>query len=268
MSPEQCADEPLDRRSDVFNLGILLYELTTSRRAFFGDNPVAVINKIANGRFTKPSRVVPDYPPELEEIVLRAMAPDVDERYESAEAMQLELEAFVRAHQLDASSPALAGLMRSVFGDEPYPSVPTMPGVALVDTEVAVESFAETTPRHRSGTRAWMLALGGVAVLGIGSAAVWSWSGPSDERNEPQEVVEVEAPAPVEAESVRVAPPESAQPIATETKTPEPEIVPEVAAVPVDDKPTRATSKRKRAKRTTKPRKTDERRRGPAGMYP
>ena len=269
MSPEQCADEPLDRRSDVFNLGILLYELTTTRRAFFGDNPVAVINKIANGRFTKPSRHVPGYPPELEEIVLRAMAPDPEARYDSAAAMQLELEAFVRAHKLDVSSAALAGLMRSVFGDDPYPSIPTMgaPGVALVDTEVEVESLAETRER-RHGSRAWMFAIGGVAALGIASAAVWSWMGaPADVAA--NEVVEIESPAPVEAERVRAVPEPEQEPEPAAAPPVEPTAVePEIEEVPPsEDK--RATSKRKRSRRSAaKPRKADERRRGPAGMYP
>jgi hypothetical protein len=272
MSPEQCADEPLDRRSDVFNLGILLYELTTTRRAFFGDNPVAVINKIANGRFTKPSRVVQGYPPELEAIVLRAMAPDAEERFDSAEAMQLELEAFVRAHKLDVSSTALAGLMRAVFGDEPYPSVPTMPGVALVDTEVEVESFAETKERRR-GSRAWMFAIGGVAALGIGSAAAaWLWGAPPAETmaTEP-EVVEIEARAPVEAERVRAAPKLDPEPAPSPEPTPLVEasaVEPEMeAAPPSEDK--RATSKSKRPRRgVAKAKKSEAPRRGPAGMYP
>ncbi len=73
MSPEQCRGERVDRRSDVFGLGILLYELTVGRRAFYGDNDYAVIGKVADGDYVRPSHAVPGFPPALEAVIARAL---------------------------------------------------------------------------------------------------------------------------------------------------------------------------------------------------
>ncbi len=276
MSPEQCADEPLDRRSDVFNLGILLYELTTARRAFYGDNPVAVINKIANARFTRPSRVVPGYPRELEAIVLRAMAADAAERHPTAEALQLELEAFARANRLDVSSAALAALMRKACGDEPYPSVPTSigAGVALVDTQVDVTEIADP-PRQPRRSKGWMVAGVGALAIGIGATAVWSYGAAAERETVSREPPTVEAvAAPVEVERAREEAPVDPPAMPPE---PEPSPTPSEAATPVEAQPvaepirdtTTRSAKRKRTRRSTKSNKnSEERRQGPAGMYP
>jgi serine/threonine-protein kinase len=281
MSPEQCADEPLDRRSDVFNLGIMLYELTTDRRAFFGDNPVAVINKIANGRFTPPTRVVAGYPPELEAIVLRAMASEADDRYPTAEALQLDLEAFVRAHKLDVSSAALAALMRAAFGDEPYPSVPTtVGGVALVDTEADLESLSTTTSRRKRSSRAWVAAVGGIVLFGLGGTVAWSFGGFGD-RSVAGTDVEPRGAAPPEVSSqaepaavpvVRDSPPENpppnadAEPVAGAAEPIEPAAG---EAEPAQDEPARSPSKRKRPRRASKVKKSaEDGRAAPPGMYP
>src|SRR5262245_22667379 len=70
MSPEQCRCEPLDRRSDVFSVGILVFELTTGKRCFAGDNEYQVAKRIMEGEPAWPS----DYSPALRAIVARALA--------------------------------------------------------------------------------------------------------------------------------------------------------------------------------------------------
>src|SRR5689334_7796636 len=94
MSPEQCQSRPIDCRSDVFSIGILLYELTTLSKLFRASSDFALLQQIAEGRILPPSLRVPDYPPELENIVMKALARDPDERYQSAQALQLDLEEF------------------------------------------------------------------------------------------------------------------------------------------------------------------------------
>jgi hypothetical protein len=78
MSPEQCQGKTLDRRSDVFALGAVLYEMTTSTRLFAGASDLALINQIALGQIEPPSARSLAYPPELEAIVMRALAADRD----------------------------------------------------------------------------------------------------------------------------------------------------------------------------------------------
>ena len=84
MSPEQCRGEPLDRRSDIFSLGTVLYELTTLRRLFKRPNELQVMRAITEDPIPRPTHELPDYPPALEAICVRALARDREQRYASA----------------------------------------------------------------------------------------------------------------------------------------------------------------------------------------
>jgi eukaryotic-like serine/threonine-protein kinase len=85
MSPEQCrADIALDRRSDIYSIGTMLYELSTGRTPFHGETEYAVLNQIVNSDVPAPTTFLPDYPPALERIVLRALARDPMRRYTTA----------------------------------------------------------------------------------------------------------------------------------------------------------------------------------------
>ncbi len=118
MSPEQCRGESVDRRSDIFSIGTLLWELTTGTRLFTGDNEFATINRVAAGTVPLPTSVRPDYPPELEAIVMRALTADRDQRYASALDLQIDLEDFAREARLPVSSARMAKFMRGLFGEE------------------------------------------------------------------------------------------------------------------------------------------------------
>ncbi len=118
MSPEQCRGERLDRRSDIFSLGIMLWELTTRRRLFAGENDVAIAGRICNEEVPRPGSIVPDYPPELEAIVLKALARDREARYATAQELQLDLEEYARDKRMLLSSAKLAGFMGDLFADQ------------------------------------------------------------------------------------------------------------------------------------------------------
>ncbi len=122
MAPEQCEGHAIDRRTDVFALGILLYEMTTGRPLFTGTNDYYVMSRIVRGVFARPREVDPTYPPELEQIVLRALALDPKDRYVSAQALQVDLEQFARAAGLSVSSRTLAETMHEMFGDATPPN--------------------------------------------------------------------------------------------------------------------------------------------------
>ena len=115
MSPEQCRGKPLDRRSDIFALGILLYELTTLTKLFTGDSEFELLRGIVEGQVPPPSKRVSHYPPDLERIVMRALAKDPEQRFPTAQAMQLALEDFVRELKLQQSPVAIAKLMNDLF---------------------------------------------------------------------------------------------------------------------------------------------------------
>jgi serine/threonine protein kinase len=81
MSPEQCRGEPLDRRSDVFSLGIVFWELSLGKRLFTGLKGQELVEHIAHSRAPAPSSIRPDFPPDLERIIMRALEPSRDRRY-------------------------------------------------------------------------------------------------------------------------------------------------------------------------------------------
>jgi serine/threonine protein kinase len=115
MSPEQCRGQALDRRSDVFALGTLLYELTTGQPPFRAASDYEILNRIVNGELPAPTLRDGPYPAELERIVRRALALVPDGRYPTAQALQLELEAFARTHGLVLSTVGLGEYMHTLF---------------------------------------------------------------------------------------------------------------------------------------------------------
>ena len=122
MSPEQCTNAPLDRRSDVFALGILLYEMTTGVHLFQGASPYDVMCSIVEEPILPPSAYVRDYPIELDRIVMRALARDPAARYPSARALQSALEDFAREHRVARSSTHLAAMMSRLFDQRREPA--------------------------------------------------------------------------------------------------------------------------------------------------
>ncbi|MGE3635817.1 MAG: PEGA domain-containing protein, partial [Sandaracinaceae bacterium] len=117
MSPEHALNHPLDRRADIFALGTVLWELTVGRRLFKGENDAATLMRITSGKAIHPSQVVSDYPPELERIVLRALAHDRTQRYPTAAAFARDLDRFVSNSGTPAGPPELSALMHQLFGD-------------------------------------------------------------------------------------------------------------------------------------------------------
>ncbi len=130
MSPEQCLGEPLDRRSDVFSLGIVLFEASTGTRLFRTDNEFAALRQIVDEDAPSPASRRPGYPPGLEAIVMRALRRDRAERYPTALALQLDLEELARREGLAVSTAHLAAFMRVLLPEraaEPHLPPPLAP---------------------------------------------------------------------------------------------------------------------------------------------
>jgi len=118
VSPEQLQNQPLDRRTDVFSLGVVLYEITTHKRLFKGRCEAETIKAVFDGVVPPPTIVVPGYPPALERIVLRALARAPENRYQSARDLQVDLETFVHDERLRLSPAGLAEWMGQTFGSK------------------------------------------------------------------------------------------------------------------------------------------------------
>jgi eukaryotic-like serine/threonine-protein kinase len=92
LSPEQARGERVDARSDLYSTGCLLYELLTGRPPFTGDSPVAIAYQHVRENPVPPSRIDPEIPPWADSIVLKAMAKDPAERYQSAAEMRTDIQ--------------------------------------------------------------------------------------------------------------------------------------------------------------------------------
>lgn len=95
LSPEQARGETVDSRSDVYSTGCLLYELLTGRPPFVGDSPVAVAYQHVREPVVPPSELDADLTPEIDAIVLKALAKRVEDRYQSAAAMRQDIERYL-----------------------------------------------------------------------------------------------------------------------------------------------------------------------------
>jgi eukaryotic-like serine/threonine-protein kinase len=118
MSPEQVRGIPVDRRSDVFSCGIVLYELLTGERLFVGESDFSTLEKVRNVEILPPSTYNRRIPDELERICLKALAKDPEERYQNAIDLHDELQAFVYTAGEFYSRKDLAGWMKKTFGRE------------------------------------------------------------------------------------------------------------------------------------------------------
>ncbi len=118
MSPEQVRGLPLDRRSDLFAIGTILYELLTADRLFYGESDFETLEKVRNVDVLPPSQVNPAVPKSLERIIMRALAKDVEGRYQWASEMAEDLNSFLTTHDPVFSSTNLSQWMREQFSVE------------------------------------------------------------------------------------------------------------------------------------------------------
>jgi serine/threonine protein kinase len=194
LSPEQCRSERLDRRSDIFSLAIVLWELTVGRRLFDGGSDLTTMNAIDRCDPSRPSRLVPRYPRELERILMKGLARDRDRRYQTAAEMQEDLEAFARAHRLAVTQGSVSTFVRTLPGAsdhltvaafEPENDVAPAGGLAASTghggpkgrTRVLRPSpgSARALPWHPRRRRAPLVALGLLALAALGGlGTLWS----------------------------------------------------------------------------------------------
>jgi serine/threonine protein kinase len=121
MAPEQLKPERfgnVDRRADIFPLGILLFEATTRRRLFRAESEAATVEKVLHQEVLPPSLYVEDYPDELAQICMRALQRRPEDRFQTAEEMHLALESFLSRAYEPVLPGTISEVMRRVFADQ------------------------------------------------------------------------------------------------------------------------------------------------------
>ena len=113
MAPELISGRPLDQRTDLFSLGILLYQLATGRLPFFGRNPHEVLNRIADGDYPPAASLCPLVDRDLEDIIALSLASDPDERYQSVETFGQELAHYLDEIEVEPTNAELARYFRA-----------------------------------------------------------------------------------------------------------------------------------------------------------
>ena len=192
LSPEQAAGRPADRRSDIFALGVVMYEALVIRRLFRGVDALDTLRLVREADCAPPSTLRPEVPPELEAIVMRMLARDADDRYQSCHEIVHALRPLLHAYQGDTVSvrsfvqafppSALAAVDSDSDGtpptaaiDSPPPSLPLM-----------------QLPRRRTGLWA-----GGIVAIAAAGIALWLGLGAPPPVAAPPVPVSSPSPVPV-----------------------------------------------------------------------
>ena len=180
LSPEQARGDAVDSRSDVYSTGCLLFELLTGRPPFVGDSPVSVAYQHVREQPPRPSSFDADLPPELDAIVMQALAKRLEDRYQSAAAMKEDIDRYLAGRPVQA--PAVPADAATTF--VPPPATPPLHEgdfTTVVPPEPS-RHVADEPARRRSGP---LILLGILLALLVGAAAYF---GPKLLGSAPQQV--------------------------------------------------------------------------------
>jgi eukaryotic-like serine/threonine-protein kinase len=180
LSPEQARGAPVDQRSDIYSVGIVLYELLTGKLPFTGETPLEIAMKHLSEIPTAPSELRADIPADLDMVVLRALAKDPEDRYESADEMERELARVaagggVTAETAEAATAVLSG---AGVADTAPTMISRRPVVAPPEYRSSYYDYEEPRRRRRP-VWPWLLAV--LLLVGALVAGVYVWNQIQDE---------------------------------------------------------------------------------------
>ncbi|MFE8600087.1 serine/threonine protein kinase [Archangium violaceum] len=139
MSPEQVRGLPIDRRSDVFAVGVILYEMLTGERLFVGESDFSTLEKVRNADVPMPRQFNPNIPAGLEKVLMKGLARDVEDRYQWASDLQEDLMRFLLAGDAIYSSKHLSAYMKEAFAEDIVREAEKMERYASVERPEQIE---------------------------------------------------------------------------------------------------------------------------------
>lgn len=219
MSPEQAWGKVIDHRSDLFSLGIVLYECVTGKRLFKGDSEINTLERVREAKYERPRRFNANISEPVEAAVAKALAKEVQDRYPSAAQMQNELERCL-SKPLGEIQGELAQTLRQLFNEEIDKDQARMKKAALATSEnstiqlgvgapssgapkVAAPSNPKlAVPKKRMGAVAitLFLVVGALCLVGVGAVAFLK-------KGDDPEIIVAQAPLQVPNQPTAVSPP-------------------------------------------------------------
>ena len=158
MSPEQAMGLDVDQRTDIFSMGILLFEMLTGRRLFLGDTDFETLEKIKEAKIPPPSIFNKNVPKELERIALKVLEKDFAKRYSTIKEMQVDLTRFFYSTYPDFTASNLSSYLKKLFKDEIISereklrsSLESLPIEGLIDSELASNSNEQVIDSQDDG---------------------------------------------------------------------------------------------------------------------
>ena len=198
LSPEQARGETVDARSDLYSTGCLLYELLVGRPPFVGDSPVSVAYQHVREAPTPPSQLDPEITPELDAVVLKALAKDPGDRYQSALEMKADLTRLLSGQQTTAQRTTAVVPMAAALAANAYdtPTHVAGPPTVVPPEELEEEDYEEEEPRKSRVGLAILISALVVLALGVGGWALYQMftTPPAVERVEVPNVLELTEP--------------------------------------------------------------------------
>jgi serine/threonine protein kinase len=214
MAPERVKREPIDGRSDLFSLGVVMWEMLTGRRLFRGANDLETLRNVLEAAIPLPSSIAPDVPPGLDGVVMRALARDPAARYASGHELADELEELLQGTK--HNSKVLPALLRDLFGAGLQSGPLPLSGLA----EELIDATAGTTTGRSASHSASQGSSPESHLAGL-------QSGPIADKGASEELIEISAGS---MSGRAAAAPETSDPARAATLAPEPSIGPRPTA--------------------------------------